>query len=155
MATSISLVQFCTLNGRQHWFWGSQQGQELEPGRGRLEGDRSAAPPCNCYHFVVTIVRIIIIIIIIKRGACRQHHLILEDHHQVKFLVIEEKNKISKPNPLASTCVWKQHFVWFGLVSDILEGINDERFAHRHQRAYDCNISFALFVLKITTQLRF
>ena len=22
MATSISLVQFCTLNGRQHWFWG-------------------------------------------------------------------------------------------------------------------------------------
>ena len=105
MATSISLVQFCTLNGRQHWFWGSQQGQELEPGRGRLEGDRSAAPPCNYYHFVVTIVRIIIIIIIIKRGACRQHHLILEDHHQVKFLVIEEKNKISKPNPLASMCV--------------------------------------------------
>ena len=45
MATSISLVQFCTLNGRQHWFWGSQQGQELEPGRGRLEGGRSAAPP--------------------------------------------------------------------------------------------------------------
>ena len=38
-----------------------------------------------------------------------------------------------------------QHFVWFGLVSDILEGINDERFAHRHQRAYDCNISFGLF----------
>ena len=105
MATSISLVQFCTLNGRQHWFWGSQQGQELEPGRGRLEGDRSAAPPCNCYHFVVTIVRIFIIIIIIKRGTGRQHHLILEDHHQVKFLVIEEKNKISKPNPLASMCV--------------------------------------------------
>ena len=52
MATSISLVQFCTLNGRQHWFWGSQQGQELEPGRGRLEGDRSAAPPCNYYHFM-------------------------------------------------------------------------------------------------------
>ena len=93
----------------------------------------------------VTIVRIIIIIIIIKSGACRQHHLILEDHHQVKFLVIEEKNNISKPNPPASMCVWMQHFVWFGLVSDILERINDERFAHRHQRAYDCNISFGLF----------
>ena len=44
--------------------------------------------------FVVTIVRIIIIIIIFKRGACRQHHLILEGHHQVKFLVIEEKKYI-------------------------------------------------------------
>ena len=48
---------------------------------------------------VVTIVRIIIIIIIIiKRGAGRQHHPILEDHHQVK-------KTLSKPNPLASTCV--------------------------------------------------
>ena len=33
-----------------------------------------------------------------------------------------------------------QHFAWFDLVSDILEGINDERFAHRHQRAHDRNI---------------